>query len=89
MRKALLLGMAAATLAVAPLAHAAGGCGPYGHRGWGGVCRPNGPYGPRPLYGPVYGPGPAIGVFYPGRGYWYGGRYYWHRGWGGRGWRYY
>ena len=88
MKKSLLLGLAGAVLAIAPLAHAEGGCGPYGHRGPGGFCRRNGPYfAPRPVYGPGFVP--AVGVFYPGRGYWWGGRYYWHRGYGPRGWRYY
>ena len=65
-------------------AHAAQGCGPGFHRGVYGACRPN--YGPRFGYGP--GPGPAVGVFYPGRGYWYGGRYWGQRFRYGGGWRY-
>ncbi len=74
-----LLG-AAAAMAVVSSAHAAGGCGPGFHRGPYAGCRPNG--------GPVV-VGPALGVFYPGRGYWDGHRYWGHRNaWHG-GWRYY
>jgi hypothetical protein len=79
MKKMMLAVLAAgAALTVASTAQAAGGCGPGFHRGPYGGCRPN--------FGP--GPGPAIGVFYPGQGYWYGGRYWGHRyAWRG-GWRY-
>ncbi len=49
-----------------------GGCGPFGHRGFYGGCRPNGGYGygyRRPAYGYGYGrPG------YGGGGRWYGRR---------------
>jgi hypothetical protein len=69
------LGVGAA-LTLASTAQAAQGCGPGGHRGPYGGCRPN------------FGPGPALGVFYPGRGYWDGHRYYMHRGHYGAGWRY-
>ena len=75
-----LLG-AAATLVVASSAQAAGGCGPGFHRGPYGGCRANG----RP--GPVF-VGPAVGVFYPGRGYWDGRRYWGSRYPFGGGWRY-
>jgi hypothetical protein len=80
-RKVLLAGMAAGlALAGVSSANAAGGCGPGFHRGPYGGCRPNG--------GRVIVAGPAIGVFYPGRGYWDGHRYWGHRyGWHG-GWRY-
>lgn len=71
---------AGVALAGAGSALASGGCGPAFHRGPHGGCRPNG--------GPVLvAPGgPAIGVFYPGRGYWDGRRYWaqrrhWHGGW--------
>jgi hypothetical protein len=79
-RKVLLAGMAAGlALAGVSSANAAGGCGPGFHRGPYGGCRPN---------GPVIIAGPAIGVFYPGRGYWDGHRYWGHRDrWHG-GWRY-
>lgn len=79
MRKILLAAIAAGTalVAVAP-ADARQGCGPDGHRGPGGYCRPN--------RGAVIAPGVRIGVFYPGRGYWdgrryWGHRYQWHGGW--------
>ena len=74
-----LLG-ASAAVSVAGAAQAAGGCGPGFHRGPYGGCRAN--YGPRPVAGP------ALGVFYPGRGYWDGHRYWANRyAWRG-GWRY-
>ena len=79
--KKVMLGVLAASAAmvVVSSAHAAGGCGPGGHRGPYGACRPN--FGPRPVVA-----GPAYGVFYPGRGYWDGHRYWanryaWHGGW--------
>jgi len=66
-------------------ADAAQGCGPGGHRGPYGHCRPNGGPGPV-LVGP--GGGLVIGNFYGGRGYWDGHRYWQHRDrWHG-GWRY-
>ena len=78
--KKLMLGalVASAALAAVSSAQAAQGCGPGGHRGPYGGCRPN--------VGPAFVGGPVIGVFYPGRGYWYGGRYWqnryaWHGGW--------
>jgi hypothetical protein len=83
-RKVLVTAIAAGVaLAAASAADASGGCGPAFHRGPYGGCRPNG--GPA-----VIGVGvPAIGVFYPGRGYWDGHRYWGHRHpWRG-GWRYY
>ena len=66
-------------------AQAAEGCGPGGHRGPYGHCRPNG--GPGPV---VVGPagGLIIGNYYGGRGYWDGRRYWANRyAWRG-GWRY-
>ncbi len=79
--KKMMLGVlvAGATLTVVSSAQAAGGCGPGGHRGPYGGCRPN--FG----RGPVVA-GPALGVFYPGHGYWDGHRYWanryaWHGGW--------
>jgi len=83
MRKLLLatLTASAALISITP-AEARDGCGPGGHRGPAGYCRPN-------RGGPVVvAPGVRIGVFYPGRGYWDGRRYWWHRDrWHG-GWRY-
>ena len=58
------LGAGLALTAAASTADAAQGCGPGGHRGPYGGCRAN--YGP----GPVVVGGPALGIFYPGRGYW-------------------
>lgn len=70
----------AALMAVAP-AEARQGCGPGGHRGPGGYCRPNRGH-------VVVVPAVRVGVFYPGRGYWDGRRYWSHRTrWHG-GWRY-
>lgn len=86
MNKLLSVALAAgvALVAVAP-ATARDGCGPGGHRGPYGHCRPNGYYGPGP--GPaVVAPGLVVGNFYAGRGYWDGHRYWanryrWHHGW--------
>ena len=80
-KKALLATLVAgAALTAVSAANAEGGCGPGFHRGPYGGCRPNG--------GPVIVGGPAIGIFYPGRGYWDGHRYWGHRyAWHG-GWRY-
>ena len=72
----------ASTFASFGAANAAGSCGPGFHRGPYGYCRPNG----RPVV--VVPAGPAVGIFYPGRGYWDGHRYWIHRErWHG-GWRY-
>ena len=82
MFKKTLLAAVAAGVALAGVssAYAAQGCGPGGHRGPYGGCRPNG--------GPVVVGAPALGIFYPGRGYWDGHRYWGHRyAWHG-GWRY-
>ena len=76
-RTLLALLAASSTLVSLSTAQAAGGCGPAFHRGYYGACRPN------------FGPGPAVGGFYPGRGYWWGGRYWGARRWYGHGWRYY
>jgi hypothetical protein len=78
MRKLLLAAAAVGSLiAAASPASAAQGCGPGGHRGPYGHCRPNG--GPAVL---------RVGTFYPGQGYWDGHRYWHHRDrWHG-GWRY-
>ena len=78
---AVVLATGVAIVAVAP-ANARDGCGRGYHRGPYGHCRPN--FGPGPVIG-VPG-GPAIGVFYHGRGYWDGHRYWqrrerWHGGW--------
>jgi hypothetical protein len=81
MKKTLLAAIAfASVLTAAAPVEAAQGCGPGGHRGPAGYCRPNGPY---------FAPGLRIGVFYPGRGYWDGHRYWVHRAWYRHGWRYY
>jgi hypothetical protein len=62
-------------------AQASEGCGPGGHRGPYGHCRPNrgGPVA-------VVPGGLVVGQFYNGRGYWDGRRYWqrrerWHDGW--------
>ncbi len=75
------LGVGTALAAVAP-ASASGGCGPGGHRGPYGHCRPN--RGPAV----VVPARPVVGVYYTNRGYW-DGRRYWQRRerWRG-GWRY-
>ncbi len=80
--KKLMLAVVSAGVALStvPAAYAAGGCGPGFHRGYYGACRPN--LGPGPVV-----VGPALGVFYPGRGYWDGRRYWGHRYWYGHGWR--
>ena len=85
MTKILLAVLAAsAALTMASAANAEGGCGPGFHRGPYGGCRPN--RGPGPVF---VAPGlPAIGVFYPGRGYWDGRRYWANRYRFHGGWRY-
>jgi len=83
MRKMLLaaVGTAMAVAAMSP-AYAAQGCGPGGHRGPYGHCRPN-------RGGPVVvAPGLVIGNFYAGHGYWDGHRYWQHRERWHNGWRY-
>ena len=80
----LLAATLAATVAIAGVsaAEARDGCGPDGHRGPHGHCRPN--------RGPVVvGPGTlVVGQYYGGHGYWDGRRYWQHRDrWHG-GWRY-
>ncbi len=92
MKRAILIALAAGSvLAAAAPASAREGCGPGGHRGPYGHCRPNrgpGPVGPG--VGVAVGPGGGlvIGNFYRGRGYWDGHRYWQHRErWRG-GWRY-
>ena len=79
--KKIMLGVltAGAVLTVVSSAQAAGGCGPGAHRGPYGGCRANFGHG-------AFVAGPALGVFYPGRGYWDGHRYWanryaWHGGW--------
>jgi hypothetical protein len=81
--KKLLLATAAigSLLAAAAPADARQGCGPGGHRGPNGHCRPN--HGRM-----VAGPALRIGVFYPGHGYWDGHRYWQHRERWHHGWRY-
>ena len=84
MKTVLTLAFAAAALAGATAVQARDGCGPGGHRGPYGHCRPNG-YG----YGPaVIAPGLVIGNFYAGRGYWDGHRYWQRRERWRDGWRY-
>ena len=63
-------------------ANAADGCGPGGHRGPYGHCRPN---GGRFVGGP---PVLVVGNYYHGRGYWDGRRYYHYRERFHGGWRY-
>lgn len=72
MQKLLLAGLAASALSLAAFtpAQAEGGCGPFGHRGWYGHCRPNG-----------YGFGGGYGWHRPG-GYGYGWHRPWHYGYG-------
>lgn len=85
MKKIITLALATgvALTAVAP-AMAREGCGPGGHRGPYGHCRPN--------RGPVIvergGPALVVGNFYNGRGYWDGRRYYHNRERFHGGWRY-
>jgi hypothetical protein len=84
MKKILAIALAAgvALTAVSP-ALARDGCGPGGHRGPAGHCRPNGDR--------YVGRGPdrlIVGNFYGGRGYWDGRRYYQHRERHRDGWRY-
>ena len=82
MKKLALAALAAGVAMTAfSTAEASGGCGPAFHRGPYGGCRPN--YGPGPVV-----VGPALGIFYPGRGYWDGRRYWGHRYWYGGSWRY-
>lgn len=80
MKKLLLATAAIGSLlvAVAP-ASAAEGCGPGGHRGAYGHCRPN-HGGPNVVL--------RVGTFYPGHGYWDGHRYWQHRDRWHNGWRY-
>ncbi len=89
MRKTLAiaaLAVGAALTALSP-ASAAQGCGPGYHRGPYGGCRPNrGPVVRGPVV--VVPRGPAMGVFYPGRGYWDGRRYWANRYRYNGGWRY-
>jgi hypothetical protein len=83
MKRILLTAVAAgAVLAAVSPANAMQGCGPGGHRGPYGHCRPNGGPG-------MAGPGAlVIGTYYPNQGYWDGHRYWHHRDrWHG-GWRY-
>ena len=74
MQKLLLAGLAASALSLAAFtpAQAEGGCGPFGHRGWYGHCRPNG-YGGYGWHRPA---GYGVGWHRP-----------WHYG-AGRPWRY-
>ena len=85
MKKLMLMAVAATafagTMATAPTADAAQGCGRGYHRGPAGHCRPN---AGRYAGGPVL----VIGRFYNGRGYWDGRRYYQHRERWHNGWRY-
>ena len=81
MKKLIALALAAgATFAATAPADAAQGCGPGGHRGPYGHCRPN--------YGPGRGPVLVVGNFYHGRGYWDGRRYWQNRYRYHDGWRY-
>jgi hypothetical protein len=85
--RTILLGLIAAGVAVtATPALAREGCGPGGHRGPYGHCRPN-RGGPAVVAAP--GVRLVIGNYYHGRGYWDGRRYYQHRRQWRGGWRYY
>ena len=83
MNKLLLVALGASVaLAGVSTAEARDGCGPGGHRGAYGRCRPN-------RGGPVViAPGLVIGNYYRGRGYWNGHRYYQNRYRHRDGWRY-
>jgi hypothetical protein len=80
---ALTLGIALATV---PSADARQGCGPGGHRGPYGHCRPNRGGGDRVVVAP--GGALIVGRFYQGRGYWDGRRYWQNRYRHHGGWRY-
>ena len=56
MKRLMLVGMTVAALSAAALtpAEASGGCGPYGHRGFNGLCYPGGGWGPG-VYAGGYG----------------------------------
>lgn len=83
---ALTIGIALATV---PSAQARDGCGPGGHRGPYGHCRPNrGPAMVGPGVAVTPGGALVIGNFYHGRGYWDGQRYWQHRYRDRHGWRY-
>ncbi|MCW6509367.1 GCG_CRPN prefix-to-repeats domain-containing protein [Lichenifustis flavocetrariae] len=79
MKAFVLAGLSIAALAVTAVApaQAQGGCGPYGHRGWDGYCRPGGWARPRP-----YAFGYGYGWHRP-HPYGYGrGPWGYHRHWG-------
>jgi hypothetical protein len=73
-------------LGAASTASAREGCGPGGHRGPYGHCRPNA-RGDRVVVAP--GGRLVIGSYYHGRGYWDGRRYWQHRRHWRNSWRYY
>jgi hypothetical protein len=81
----IIMAALAATVAVGGIsaAQAADGCGPGGHRGYHGNCRPN-----RGGDAVVVAPGLVVGTYYHGHGYWDGHRYYQHRERWHNGWRY-
>jgi hypothetical protein len=81
---ALAAGVAVAAVGAVSPADARDGCGPGGHRGPYGHCRPNRGRDVVSV-GPV---GLVIGNFYNGRGYWDGHRYWQHRERRRDGWRY-
>ena len=82
MKRIIALAMATAVaLGGATAASARDGCGRDFHRGPGGHCRPNNGR-------PAVVVRPAIGIFYPGRGYWDGRRYWQNRYRFHNGWRY-
>jgi hypothetical protein len=86
-RKYLLIALAAGAVmtAASSPAQAREGCGPGGHRGPAGHCRPNRGHPPRVMVRPG---GPVVGIYYGGRGYWDGHRYWQHRERHRGGWRY-
>ena len=77
MKKLLLASIAMGSIvAAAAPALAADGCGPGGHRGYFGHCRPN----DRGVREVVVAPGGlVVGNYYHDHGYWDGHRYWQHR----------
>lgn len=73
------IAMSAALASISP-AQAAQGCGPGGHRGYYGHCRPD--------RGPRFAPPPVAGNYYHRQGWWDGHRYWGHREHWRGGWRY-
>ena len=74
MKALVFAGIAASALLMGTLApaEASGGCGPFGHRGYYGGCRPNGPVVGYEWHRP-HGYGWHRGYGYGGRGFYDGG----------------